>query len=399
VTKVPTGPWVVVVGMHRSGTSALTGTLTALGLNPVHPDDRMERSESNPEHWESLSLSLLNEELLHRLGGSWDAPPDLPRHWVHSASVFVGDEPRATMAEAYPEEGPSVWKDPRLCLLLPYWRTHLSDPMTAVFVWRNPLAVAHSLHVRDGLPIVVGLALWERYNRTALENLVGIDTLGVEFDDAVADPTGFVDRCAEWLGGLDRFSGIEGRWDLGQAAAAIASDLKHQPDRFSAEEEALITTEQRELLACLERTSGTHCPHREGPPPLESAWTTALIDTRRALTRQDRMAEVAHQAFWSTRARLASLFVELRTVERDLLNERQGHGDSLRALDDLRRARDILLRRLEQAQLAMDQAQLDLDEAGRKLLNVHESTSWKVTSPLRSAIARVEGKGRHPGRS
>ena len=291
------------------------------------------------------------------------------------------------MAEAYPDEGPSVWKDPRLCLLLPYWRTQLPGPMAAVFVWRNPLAVAHSLHRRDGLPLVVGLALWERYNRVALEGLAGIDTLGVEFDDAVADPAGFVDRCAEWLRGSDPFADVEGRWDLDRAAAAIARDLKHQPDQFSAHDEALVTAEQRQLLACLERANGVHRPHREDPPPMESAWTTALIDTRRDLTRQDRVAEVAHQAFWSTRSRLATVLAQLRAVERDLFYERHTHGDTLRALEDLRRARDLLLRRL-------DQAQRDLDAAGRKLANIHESTSWKVTRPLRSALARVEGRGR-----
>ncbi len=387
MTKITAGPWVVVVGMHRSGTSALAGALGALGLNQVHPDDRMEWSESNPEHWESLSLGLLNEGLLNRLGGSWDAPPDLPRHWVHSASILEGSEPRATMAGAYPDEGPAVWKDPRLCLLLPYWRTQLPSPMAAVFVWRNPLAVAHSLHRRDGLPLVVGLALWERYNRVALEGLAGIDTLGVEFDDAVADPAGFVDRCAEWLRGSDLFAAVEGRWDLDRAAAAIARDLKHQPDQFSADDEALVTAEQRQLLACLERANGVHRPYREDPPPMESAWTTALLDTRRDLTRQDRVTEAAHQAFWSTRARLASVLAQLRAVERDLFYERHAHGDTLRALEDIRRARDLLLRRLEQAQH-------DLDGAGRKLANIHESTSWKVTRPLRSAIARVEGRGR-----
>jgi hypothetical protein len=284
------------------------------------------------------------------------------------------------MAGAYPEEGPSVWKDPRVCLLLPYWRTLLGGPMAAVFVWRNPLAVAHSLHRRDGLPVVVGLALWERYNRAALDGLAGIDTLVVEFDDTVANPTGFVDRCSEWLGGLDQFAGIEGRWDLDQAAGAIALDLKHQPDRFSVDEEALITEEQRELLTCLQRINGAHRPYRDHPLPVESAWTTAIIDTRRDLTRQDRAAEVAHQAFWSTRARLGSLLVELRAVERDLFYERHAHGDTLRALEDLRRARDLLL--------------LRLDEADLKLLSIQESTSWKVTRPLRSAIARVEGRGR-----
>ena len=52
--QMPVGPWVLVVGSHRSGTSAVTGALVALGLNGVAPDDRMDDLESNPEHWESF---------------------------------------------------------------------------------------------------------------------------------------------------------------------------------------------------------------------------------------------------------------------------------------------------------------------------------------------------------
>jgi hypothetical protein len=380
----------MVVGMHRSGTSALAGALGALGFNQVRPGDRVEWSESNPEHWESLSLGLFDEGLLHRLGGSWDAPPDLPRHWVHSASILGGGEAVTTMAEAFPQPGPSVWKDPRLCLLLPYWRTLVPVPPAAVFVWRNPLAVAHSLHRRDGMPLVVGLALWERYNRVALESLAGLDTYSVDFDDAVADPTGFVEQCAAWLGALDQFGDTDTAWDLERAAAAIAADLKHQPGQFSAADEALVTAEQRQLLVCLQGSSGVHLPHCQAPPPVESAWTTAIIDTRRATARQRTATEAANQRFWAMRARLASVFVELRSVEQDLYDERRAHGEARRAVEDLRRARDLLLHRLEQAQL-------DVDEAVQKLVNVHASTSWKVTKPLRSTVARVGGRGRNPG--
>jgi hypothetical protein len=361
--------------MHRSGTSALAGALGALGFNQVRPGDRVEWSQSNPEHWESLSLGLFDEGLLHRLGGSWDAPPDLPRHWVHSASILGGGEAVATMAEAFPQPGPSVWKDPRLCLLLPYWRTLLPEPPAAVFVWRNPLAVAHSLYRRDGMPLAVGLALWERYNRAALESLAGLDTFGVDFDHAVADPTGFVERCAAWLGALDQFDQASGRWDLDQAATSIASDLKHQPARFPAADEALVTAEQRQLLGCLQGATGVHHPLRQGPPPVESAWTTAIIDTRRATALQRTATEAANQRFWATRARLASTLVELRAVEQDLYDNR-------RAVDDLRRARNLLRDRLERAE--------------QDLVNLQASTSWKVTGPLRSVAARMENRGQKP---
>ncbi len=179
---MPAGPWVVVVGMHRSGTSALAGALGALGFNQVRPGDRVEWSQSNPEHWESLSLGLFDEGLLHRLGGSWDAPPVLPRHWVHSASILGGGRRSRPWPRPSHSRDRPCGRTRRLCLLLPYWRTLLPEPPAAVFVWRNPLAVAHSLHRRDGMPLAVGLALWERYNRAALESLAGLDTFGVDFD-------------------------------------------------------------------------------------------------------------------------------------------------------------------------------------------------------------------------
>jgi hypothetical protein len=376
---------VVVIGMHRSGTSAVTGALGSLGLMTGRPDDRMDWAESNPEHWESLSLGLFNESLLHRLGGSWKGPPDLPRHWVHSASVLGGSEAGRTMASAYPEGGPSVWKDPRLCLLLPYWRTVLPGPLAAVFVWRTPLAVAHSLQRRDGLPLAVGLALWERYKHAALASLEGIDALAVDFDAVVADPSGFVDGCAGWLGSLDQFTVGEDRWDRQAATTSIIADLKHQPDQFMGADESLVTDSQWELLARLQELRGVHRPFHPGPRPVESPWTPAIIDAIRALDRQERVADDANHRFWSTRATLASVFVELRSVEQDLHNERL-------AREALQRARDLLVSQLEQARS-------DLDEAGQKLANLHHSTSWRITKPLRSSVAYIERRGgRRDGR-
>jgi hypothetical protein len=54
-TQVPVGPWIVVVGMHRSGTSVLTGVLGGLGLSLPAPDDQWDPLPSNPEHYESMS--------------------------------------------------------------------------------------------------------------------------------------------------------------------------------------------------------------------------------------------------------------------------------------------------------------------------------------------------------
>jgi hypothetical protein len=183
---------VLVVGMHRSGTSAVAGAIGTLGYQLPGPDDRVSWAASNPEHYESRTLTVLNESLLRALGGSWEGPPRLLPHWAHSAAVLAGGAARSALRTAYPEPGRTVWKDPRLCLLLPYWRRVLDGPVAAVLVWRRSMAVARSLERRDGMPVADGLALWERYNRSALGGLHGLPVSVVDYDAVVADPAAFV---------------------------------------------------------------------------------------------------------------------------------------------------------------------------------------------------------------
>ena len=182
------GPWVVVVGMHRSGTSAVTGAIGALGFNVVSPQDRLSPHDSNPEHWESLSVLRHSDAVLAHFGGTWDAPPQLTQGWENDSGLPGPAAAAEALHAAYPGPGPSVWKDPRLCLLLPYWRAALEAPMVAILVWRPPLAVARSLRRRDGSPIPYGVALWERYNRSAIANLAGTDVYVLSYDDMVEDP-------------------------------------------------------------------------------------------------------------------------------------------------------------------------------------------------------------------
>ena len=122
--KMPVGPWLLVVGMHRSGTSAIAGALGALGFAVPSPADRIPPHSSNPEHWESESISSTNEAILDRFHGSWDAPPDLPLGWeLNDPRVDDIEDSSAQFAATFPARGVLVWKDPRLCLLLPYYRS------------------------------------------------------------------------------------------------------------------------------------------------------------------------------------------------------------------------------------------------------------------------------------
>ena len=95
-------------------------------------------------------------------------------------------------------------------------------------MWRSPLAVARSLGQRDEIALVDGLALWERYNRSALSGLIGVDTYVAQYESIVADPDRFVGDVAGWLGSLDQFAAHADQWDSDGAAASIDRSLLHQ---------------------------------------------------------------------------------------------------------------------------------------------------------------------------
>jgi hypothetical protein len=341
VSAIPAGPWLLVVGMHRSGTSAITGALGALGLQAMHAKDRMDSPRSNPEHWESKSLSHHNDRILRRMGASWDAPTDLPLGW-HVDPDIVGDvDLAALVTSAYPEPGPSVWKDPRLCLLLPYWRSVLPAPLAAVFVWRSPLEVAHSLQRRDQLPLADGLALWERYNRSALEGLDGLDTYVLDCASMADDPQACVQGMADWLSSLEQFRGNADLWNAGRASTSIVGELLHPPGALPSAGDPALLDEQLDLVESLRQVSGGHRPFHPKLPAAESTWTTSILRLR-----QTEMAR------------------------------------------DLRDAREDLAR-----------VESELADANRNLTNLHTSTSWRITGPVRALVSALErAKHHHSGR-
>ncbi len=157
---------IVVAGMHRSGTSALTRVLGHLGCDL--PRTLMPPNEFNPAgYWESEKISAFNEELLASAGSTWDDWEPVNADW--RASPLAG-EFRARACEALAEEfGDSrlfVLKDPRACRLLDFWIDALHGfgaDARVVLPIRNPLEVAASLQDRDVLEPPVGLLLWLRH--------------------------------------------------------------------------------------------------------------------------------------------------------------------------------------------------------------------------------------------
>lgn len=168
-TKKEDGPRrvaVMVLGMHRSGTSAMAGMLSLLGCDM--PKTRMAPSDANEKgYFESGRIYQFHTRLLESAGSSWDDWLPVNAGWFNSPRADEFHE--AALAAMESEFGASrlfCLKDPRICRLVPFWEKVLADLSVTpryLHVHRNPLEVAASLKSRDGLPVDVGLLLWLRH--------------------------------------------------------------------------------------------------------------------------------------------------------------------------------------------------------------------------------------------
>ncbi|MGH2880355.1 MAG: sulfotransferase family protein [Solirubrobacteraceae bacterium] len=218
---------VMVVGMHRSGTSAVTRVINLMGVPLGRADDIYTANDNPSGHWESRTLCDLNDLILRAFGGFEMAMPPMPASWLRSRRAeSLRDVMRASFQDVYRTER-WLWKDPRICLTLPLWRQVLSD-FCVVFVVRNAGPVTHSLNRREGWPLSFCYALWDDYNRRAVAGLSGLPVVRVDFDSMMKDPVEQVGRLADGLAAL----GVEVNHDVD----GVAASLNPRPDSGGADE-------------------------------------------------------------------------------------------------------------------------------------------------------------------
>ena len=153
--------------------------------------------------------------------------------------------------------------------------------------WRRSLAT------RDGFPLVRGLALYERYVRSALAGLAGLPVFVCRYEEALEDPTAFAKSVAHFLDGTGVAVDTEQ-----QLAPARALDENLHHVHAESEDVAsfqLVLPAIRALDEALEAIVGPHpcfAPPALGP---ESEWTTSLLDLERDLQ------HVLDGLVWATR--------------------------------------------------------------------------------------------------
>lgn len=194
---------ILVLGMHRSGTSAATRVLNMLGVRLGA--DLITGAADNPDgFWEHQRVVDIHEALLSALDRSWRDPRGLPKGWLQSDPA---KQAQAQLAELLRDEFADAplfaIKDPRLCLFLPLWRdvlTGLGIRASALFVVRSPEEVAYSLRAREGFSLEQSRLLWLQYTAEAERGTRGLPRAVLLYPDLLADPAVAIARIGRALG-------------------------------------------------------------------------------------------------------------------------------------------------------------------------------------------------------
>lgn len=193
----------MVLGMHRSGTSALGGVLSKLGCDV--PASLMPASKGNEKgFFESVAVRDFNEELLASAGSSWDDFAPFHEDWMQSptAQSFL-DRAVGILRSEFGDSQLFVLKDPRICRLVPFWTAALERAGCAIkpiLTIRNPLEVSHSLQAKKEYGEPLSQMIWLRHALDAEHASRGMRRFHTSFEQLMRGWESVAERAQAALG-------------------------------------------------------------------------------------------------------------------------------------------------------------------------------------------------------
>jgi len=202
MTQTSTSHAILMLGMHRSGTSAATGALVLRGAWPG--EQLMPASPDNPKgYWENLDIFAIHEQLLKALGHAWDDLRPLPEGWLEQdATINARNQLRTLISAEFLSHPVWVVKDPRLCHLLPLWLPLLDElgvTASAIIVARDPREVAASIMTRDEWPPELSRELWWQHLSAAIQASCNLPRHILAYPRLLADPVVEIDAAVNAL--------------------------------------------------------------------------------------------------------------------------------------------------------------------------------------------------------
>ena len=194
---------VVVLGMHRSGTSAITHALTTMGVELGDTLLIPMQSVNEKGFFEDIDFTSLNEELLRACGRTWFSLEPLQSSDAELLcnSGYLQKAIQLLRKKVSTHQFFGL-KDPRTAKLLPFWSRVFSIcdlDVQYLLVLRHPMSVQQSLKLRDRFESVLSYYLWAEHMLAALIYTQGSLKILVDYDSLIEDPQNEILRVSRQL--------------------------------------------------------------------------------------------------------------------------------------------------------------------------------------------------------
>ena len=397
----------LILGMHRSGTSLLAGSCRLLGADLGDRNRMMEAREDNVMgFWEHDEIVHIHDQILERLGFAWDDVRALPdKWWTYQLIQGEREALKAVLLRDFSDATLGCVKDPRLCRLLPLWQevlTELGWQPLYLLAGREPGEIAASLKARNGFPPEKSTLLTLRYLLDAEGASRGGPRGFVDYTAMLKDWRGSLQPAWRRLGlpwpkdeaaleaGMGRFVHKELRHQSGDGAPPVGSMGKLCQDVYKSLAAAAGGADPAPVM---DRVRTELAGQLAGFERIISSLYGQIDDIKREVKTRD-------EAILQRDAQLRQRDEQLRqreehTHERELLRERQIQ-EVLEARD--RELKQIVEERGYHAGLAVSRAQelewqrgelREMAHLKREMQALYHSTSWRVTAPLRGLMVML----------
>ncbi|MHB8908670.1 MAG: glycosyltransferase [Syntrophales bacterium] len=367
---------IVILGMHRSGTSAVARALQVLG---VDLGDRLmpAKEDNNPKgFWEDVDINAFNIEILKALGSDW-----------HYTASIRPEDVEVLRTRGYVLRGVELlrqkigssqvfgFKDPRTAKLLLFWKEIFDScklDVGYVVVVRHPLSVAKSLAKRDGFDAGKSHLLWLGHVITSLSNTTGDKCVLIDYDSLMHAPDDELHRLAECF-------------DL----VIDSAELKKYKEDFLDEELRHTVYAPSDLLldgAC---------------PPIVREIYTVLLDVALEKIEIDDVVIQDKVAEWTNeyeRIKPCLILVD-RIIEQraTVIQSLVGRDEQIAGLNQAVHDKDVHINNLGKILTERDGQIVSLNQAVAErdgvISEILSSRSWRLTRPLRAVIPFFTRKG------
>jgi hypothetical protein len=389
--------------MHRSGTSIFARGLRVLGAELG--ERLMPPDPYNPRgFWEDLDVVGINQRVLAALARDWRSPTLIDAAgWDSAVLAPMASEAEQLLKSRLEQYRTWGFKDPRLCLLLPFWQPvfqRLGLRESYVIALRNPRAVADSLATRDQIFPELSHLLWLQHLDAALLNTAGKPRVVVDYDEMLCKPRAQLCRIAKEL----EFAPPAADDPVLHSYETGFLDPKLRHHQHSCEVSASDSHLTKLALAVF---GSLRAVALEQPGRGDSDLRAVADGVKAELEAFAKILPLAHQLDLRIQARetelgaaqaqvraLAHEVAKLRTElvpARHLAFEETHHLWNSSSWQLLRPMRDLIRGRRGEDKEA-EPTPASVPDALRTIITVRQSLSWELTSPVR-VVHRLLSRG------